>query len=106
MCRRLWGSHITGLSLHEPCAPHCPPQSGKGSRDKACYDRVPQCLRHILRTKPWGVNANQGAVRGTWWDNAGAVSFLPTLKTALLSREDGDPHAQAQPVVFAYIAVF
>jgi Integrase core domain len=35
-----------------------------------------------------------------------AESCCHTLKTAVLSLEDGDTHAQAQTVVLEYIAVF
>jgi hypothetical protein len=50
--------------LHEPCTPHYPSQSGKGLRGKMRAMTVfLRGLREILRTMPWGVNANQDAVR-------------------------------------------
>jgi len=44
--------------------------------------------------------------KGNCWDNAVAESCFHTLKTAFISLEDLDTHAQAQTEVFAYIAVF
>jgi transposase InsO family protein len=44
--------------------------------------------------------------QGHCWDNAMAERFCHTYKTDLVSREDFDPHAQAQTAVCAYLEVF
>jgi transposase InsO family protein len=52
-----------------------------------------------------GIQASMSR-QGNCWDNAVAESFLHTLKTALISLEDCETHAQAQTGVLEYIAVF
>jgi transposase InsO family protein len=44
--------------------------------------------------------------KGNGWDNAVAASFVHTLKTALIYRQDFDTHEPAQKAVFEYIKVF
>jgi transposase InsO family protein len=62
-------------------------------------DSYPQLLRQH------GIEPSMSR-KGNCWDNAVAESFFHTLKTALSSLEDDDPHAQAQTAVFEYIEVF
>lgn len=74
-------------------------------------------LLHTDRGSPYGAESyrqllaqhgRQPSMRrkGNGWDHAVAASFLHTLKTALVSREDLETREQAAPAVVEYIEVF
>ena len=62
-----------------------------------------ESYRHLLTQR--GMQPSMSR-KGNGWDNAGAESFLHTLKTEMIFLEDFDTHEQAKPAVFEYIAVF